>query len=100
MLNNLSFDYLNQLKKQSSALRLLRADHFPLLASFFYLAFNQKNRRAVPYQELIFYKSKKYLITHNSQPIYCLIKGCRPMNTQTDYDEVDQLTGNPVIIWI
>ncbi|MCK5648073.1 MAG: DUF3375 domain-containing protein [Gammaproteobacteria bacterium] len=53
MADDLTFDYLNQLKKQSSALRLLGADHFPLLASFFYLAFIQKNRRAIPYQELI-----------------------------------------------
>ncbi|NOQ78372.1 MAG: DUF3375 family protein [Gammaproteobacteria bacterium] len=53
MVDDLTFDYLNQLKKTSSALRLLGADHFPLLASFFYLAFIRKNRRAVPYQELI-----------------------------------------------
>jgi len=51
--DDLNYDYLNQLKKQSSALRLLGADHFPLLASFFYLVFIQTNRRAVPYQELI-----------------------------------------------
>jgi hypothetical protein len=53
MSDDLSFDYLNQLKKHSSALRLLGADHFPLLASFFYLAFIRTNRRAMPYQELI-----------------------------------------------
>lgn len=53
MADDLSFDYLNQLKKTSSALRLLGADHFPLLGSFFYLAFIKKNRRAIPYQELI-----------------------------------------------
>ncbi len=53
MTNELSYDYLRQLKKQSSALRLLAADHFSLLASFFYLAFIRKNRRSIPYQELI-----------------------------------------------
>jgi hypothetical protein len=53
MSNELNYDYLNQLKKQSSALRLLAADHFSLLASFFYLAFIRHNRRSIPYQELI-----------------------------------------------
>ena len=53
MPNELNYDYLNQLKKQSSALRLLAADHFSLLASFFYLAFIRHNRRSIPYQELI-----------------------------------------------
>ena len=53
MADELTFDYLTHLKKQSSALRLLSADHFPLISSFFYLAFIRNNRRAVPYQELI-----------------------------------------------
>ena len=53
MANDLSFDYLNQLKKQSSAMRLLSADNFPLIVSFFYYAFIKNNRRSVPYMELI-----------------------------------------------
>ena len=53
MNNQLSFDYLEQFKEQSSALRLLRTATFPLIASFFYRAFIEKNRRSMPYQELI-----------------------------------------------
>ncbi|MFT5807164.1 MAG: hypothetical protein ACI9LG_001455 [Moritella dasanensis] len=50
---DLSFDYLEQFKEQSGALRLLRSPHFSLISSFFYPVFIQKNRRAIPYQELI-----------------------------------------------
>ncbi|HCV18834.1 MAG TPA: DUF3375 domain-containing protein [Alteromonas sp.] len=46
-------EFLEQFKDQSVALRLLRAQHFPLMTSFFYSAFIRHNRRAVPYQELI-----------------------------------------------
>ncbi|WP_372881277.1 DUF3375 domain-containing protein [Psychromonas sp.] len=53
MSNNLSFDYLEQFKDQSNALRLLRTSTFPLIASFFYRAFIENNRRSMPYQELI-----------------------------------------------
>ena len=48
-----SVEFLEQFKDQSVALRLLRAQHFPLMTSFFYSAFIRHNRRAVPYQELI-----------------------------------------------
>lgn len=53
MSSDFSFDFLEQFKEQSIALRLLRAQNFPLLASFFYSVFLRHNRRAVPYQELI-----------------------------------------------
>ena len=53
MSNDLNFDYLNHFKQNSGALRLLSSPHFPLLASFFFIAFIKNNRRAVPYQELI-----------------------------------------------
>ncbi len=53
MNNALSFDYLEQFKDQSNALRLLRTSSFPLVASFFYRAFIETNRRSMPYQELI-----------------------------------------------
>ncbi len=53
MNSKLSFDYLEQFKEQSSALRLLRTSSFPLIASFFYRAFIETNRRSMPYQELI-----------------------------------------------
>ena len=53
MSQDLSFDFLEQFKEQSLALRLLRSPHFALLASFLHRAFLAKNRRAIPYQELI-----------------------------------------------
>lgn len=53
MNNDLSFDYLNHFKQNSAALRLLSSPHFPLLASFLFIAFIKNNRRSVPYQELI-----------------------------------------------
>ncbi len=53
MNQDLSFDFLEQFKEQSLALRLLRSPHFALLASFLHRAFLAKNRRAIPYQELI-----------------------------------------------
>ncbi len=48
-----SFDYLEQLKENSTALRLLRTPHFPFIGSFLYHAFLRSNRRSVPYQELV-----------------------------------------------
>jgi len=53
MSQDLSFDYLEQLKEQSLALRLLRSPHFALIGSFLHRAFLAHNRRAIPYQELI-----------------------------------------------
>lgn len=53
MNQDLNFDFLEQFKEQSLALRLLRSPHFALLASFLHRAFLAKNRRAIPYQELI-----------------------------------------------
>lgn len=50
---DLSFDFLDQFKEQSLALRLLRSPHFALLASFLHRTFVANNRRAIPYQELI-----------------------------------------------
>ena len=48
-----SFDTLQRLQDQHVALRLFRANNFPLIASFFHLVFIRPNRRAIPYQELI-----------------------------------------------
>ena len=53
MSNDLSYEFLEQFKEQSIALRLLRSQNFSLIGSFFYRAFISKNRRAMPYQELI-----------------------------------------------
>ncbi len=53
MSQELSFDFLEQFKEQSLALRLLRSPHFALLASFLHRTFLANNRRAIPYQELI-----------------------------------------------
>ena len=52
-MQDFNFEFLEQLKEQSIALKLLRSPHFPLIGSFFYQAFIRKNRRNVPYQELI-----------------------------------------------
>lgn len=52
-MSGFNFEFLEQLKDQSIALKLLRSPHFPLLGSFFYSAFIRKNRRSVAYQELI-----------------------------------------------
>lgn len=52
-MQDFNFEFLEQLKDQSIALKLLRSPHFPLIGSFFYHAFIRKNRRNVPYQELI-----------------------------------------------
>jgi len=52
-MQDFNFEFLEQLKEQSVALKLLRSPHFPLIGSFFYQAFIRKNRRSVPYQELI-----------------------------------------------
>ncbi|MFS1984216.1 DUF3375 domain-containing protein [Vibrio breoganii] len=48
----LSFQYLEQLKEDSTALRLLRSPHFPLIGSFFHQTFLETNRRSISYQEL------------------------------------------------
>lgn len=53
MVPGLSFDFLEQLKEQSVALKLLRSQNFSLAASFLYQIFVAANRRSVPYQELI-----------------------------------------------
>lgn len=53
MFNELNYEYLQHFKKNSAALRLLSSPHFALLSSFFFNAFIKKNRRSVPYQELI-----------------------------------------------
>jgi len=52
-MSGFTIEFLDQLKEQSVALKLLRSPHFPLLGSFFYSAFIRKNRRNVAYQELI-----------------------------------------------
>ena len=49
----LSYDQLEQFKEHSLALRLLRSQHFALLASFFHHAFIATNRRSIPYLELV-----------------------------------------------
>lgn len=53
MFSDLNYEYLLHFKKNSVALRLLSSPHFALLSSFFFNAFIKKNRRSVPYQELI-----------------------------------------------
>ena len=52
-MSGFNIEFLEQLKEQSVALKLLRSPHFPLLGSFFYSAFIRKNRRSVAYQELV-----------------------------------------------
>lgn len=52
-MSTLSYDYFNQFKEQSLALKLLRSPHFALLTSFFHRAFIQSNKRSVPYQQLV-----------------------------------------------
>jgi len=51
-MTTLNYDYFNQFKEQSLALKLLRSPHFALLTSFFYRAFIQSNQRSVPFQQL------------------------------------------------
>lgn len=53
METDLSFDFLEQFKEQSLALKLLRSTHFSLVASFLHRVFVIPNRRSVPYQELV-----------------------------------------------
>lgn len=53
MTTDLSFDFLEQFKEQSLALKLLRSGHFSLITGFLYQVFVVTNRRSVPYQELI-----------------------------------------------
>ncbi|MBU1621648.1 MAG: DUF3375 domain-containing protein [Gammaproteobacteria bacterium] len=52
-MTTLNYDYFNQFKEQSLALKLLRSPHFALLTSFFYRAFIQSNQRSVPFQQLV-----------------------------------------------
>lgn len=53
METDLSFDFLEQFKEQSLALKLLRSTHFSLVASFLHRVFVVPNRRSIPYQELV-----------------------------------------------
>ncbi|EDT3088245.1 DUF3375 domain-containing protein [Salmonella enterica subsp. enterica serovar Newport] len=53
METDLSFDFLEQFKEQSLALKFLRSTHFSLIASFLNQVFVVPNRRSVPYQELV-----------------------------------------------
>ncbi len=53
MASDLSFDFLEQFKEQSLALKLLRSQHFSLISSFLHQVFVLPNRRSIPYQELI-----------------------------------------------
>ncbi len=50
--NPLDYDYLLRLKRSHPSLRLLAADHAPLIVSFLFLQFIQPNRRALPWGEL------------------------------------------------
>lgn len=50
---DLSFDFLEQFKEQSLALKLLRSAHFSFITSFLHQVFVVPNRRSVPYQELV-----------------------------------------------
>lgn len=45
-------DYLDKLKDSHPALRLLNADHLPLIVSFMFQMFIKPNRRSIPYSEL------------------------------------------------
>ncbi|HCB2812198.1 TPA: DUF3375 domain-containing protein [Citrobacter koseri] len=53
MATDLSFDFLEQFKEKSLALKLLRSTHFSLITSFLHQTFVITNRRSVPYQELV-----------------------------------------------
>lgn len=53
MATDLSYDFLEQFKEQSLALKLLRSTHFSLTVSFLYGVFVVTNRRSVPYMELV-----------------------------------------------
>ncbi|EKT0983963.1 DUF3375 family protein, partial [Salmonella enterica] len=53
METDLNFDFLEQFKEQSLALKFLRSTHFSLIASFLNQVFVVPNRRSVPYQELV-----------------------------------------------
>ena len=52
-MDKFSFEFFEQFKEQSLALRFLRSPLLPLAASFFHRIFILKNRRSVGYQELI-----------------------------------------------
>ncbi len=52
-LSTFSFEFLEHFKESSTALRLLRSPHFPLIGSFVHQAFLRNNRRSIPYQELV-----------------------------------------------
>jgi hypothetical protein len=52
-MDTLSHHYLDKLKHSHPALRLLNADHAPLIISFFYRIFIQPNRRSIAYAELV-----------------------------------------------
>lgn len=48
-----NYEFLDYLKEQSLALKLLRSPNFPLIGSFLHQAFLSKNRRSIAYQELV-----------------------------------------------
>lgn len=49
----MNFDKAFALYRNDKTLQILRAEHFPLLTSFFYLAFKQQERIAYPQQDLV-----------------------------------------------
>lgn len=48
----MDFERIKDLRENDPALRLLRADHLPLVASFLHAAFIRPNRRSIPLPEL------------------------------------------------
>jgi len=57
----MEFEKLETLRQNESALRLLRADSMPLIASFLYAAFLAPNRRSIPQPELESFLEEKLL---------------------------------------
>ncbi|MEM7180928.1 MAG: DUF3375 domain-containing protein [Spirochaetota bacterium] len=49
----MDYQHLLHLKETSSAIKLFRMDHFPLIASFFIEVFKHTNRQSIPQEELL-----------------------------------------------
>ena len=62
----MDYQHLLHLKETSSAIKLIRMDHFPLIASFFTETFKQTNKQSIPQQELL-EKLQNHLLVSKEQ---------------------------------
>ncbi|RYE30719.1 MAG: DUF3375 family protein, partial [Sphingobacteriales bacterium] len=93
----MNFEKAFSLYRNDKTLQLLRAEHFPLLVSFFHLAFKQQERIAYPQASLnsllgdfIFALEQQGIIDYNKTPLEYLEKWAQQGFLRRYYDLGDE----------